>query len=113
MRARHALLTLTLTAAAPIAAAQDADAPPPPPPAATSGEQPRAERIEPEVRIIEEGERTVEEYSVNGQVYMLKITPEYGPPYYLVDTDGDGRLDNRRGTLREGMNVPQWILFRW
>ena len=51
------------------------------------------EQIEPTVRIIEEEDRRIEEYSRNGQVYMVKVTPAKGPAYYYIDTDGDGRLE--------------------
>jgi hypothetical protein len=30
---------------------------------------------------------------MNGQVYMVKITPRGGIPYYYIDTDGDGQLE--------------------
>ena len=51
------------------------------------------EQIEPTVTIREEEERLIEEYRLNGQVYMVKITPKGGVPYYYIDTDGDGRLE--------------------
>ena len=51
------------------------------------------EQIEPTVRIIDEEDRRIEEYSRNGQVYMVKVTPAKGPPYYYIDTDGDGKLE--------------------
>ncbi len=68
---------------------------------------------EPEVTITTSGENaSVEEYRVNGRLFMIKITPAKGFPYYLIDTDGDGDLDSRRNDL-EGLPVNQWILFRW
>jgi hypothetical protein len=51
------------------------------------------EQLEPVVTIREEPDRVVEEYRRDGQVYMVKITPKGGLPYYYVDTDGDGRLE--------------------
>ncbi len=67
----------------------------------------------PEITITTSGGRTsVEEYRVNGRLYMIKITPAKGFPYYLIDTDGDGDLDSRRNDL-QGRPVNQWILFRW
>ena len=51
------------------------------------------EQVEPTVRIIEEEDRRIEEYRVNGKIYMVKVTPNNGPPYYYIDHDGDGRLE--------------------
>ena len=68
---------------------------------------------EPEVTIIQRGQERVEEYRVNNQVYMIKVTPAKGYPYYLVDTDGDGSFDTRRSQLDSKVVVPQWVLLRW
>jgi len=51
------------------------------------------EQIEPTVTIREEEDRLIEEYRINGRVYMVKITPRVGLPYYYIDTDGDGQLE--------------------
>ena len=87
-----------------------APAPEPPqiPEAVQSGET-----LEPEVTIIERKEETVREYRANGHLYMVKITPSKGAPYYMVDTDGDGTLDTRRTDIKYESSVPQWILFSW
>jgi hypothetical protein len=52
------------------------------------------------------------EYRSKGKLYMVKIDPLAGAPYYLFDSDGDGELDARedRGP---NLSVPQWLLFRW
>ena len=67
---------------------------------------------EPEVTIIKRKGATIEEYRVNGRLRYAKITPITGPPYYLVDTDGDGDLETRHDDL---VNPPiqQWILYQW
>lgn len=70
------------------------------------------ESIEPEVNIIQKDDRTVEEYRVNGELYMVKVTPLVGYPYYFIDTDGDGSLDSKQFELQSGI-VPNWILFKW
>ena len=44
---------------------------------------------QPEVTITHEAAQTVEEYRANGKLYMIKITPKHGLPYYLVDDRGD------------------------
>lgn len=68
---------------------------------------------EPEVTIIERGTEVIEEYRLHGQLYMIKVTPKKGIPYYLVDTDGDGNLETRRGEMTETPLIPSWILFQW
>ena len=69
----------------PLAPAAEADVPIPP--------KIQEQQVDPTVRIIDEEDRMIEEYSVNGKVYMVKVTPKKGPPYYYIDTDGDGRLE--------------------
>ncbi len=71
------------------------------------------EEIEPEVTIIRKKESIEEEYRINGNLYMVKITPAIGPAYYLIDQDGDGSLEFRTGKLGGNSQVPQWILFSW
>ena len=83
--------------AAPLAAQEDLAKPPPLPPE-VEGDVPippkvPGEQIEPTVTIREEENRLIEEYRMNGRVYMVKITPRGGIPYYYVDTDGDGKLE--------------------
>ena len=68
---------------------------------------------EPEVTIIQRGQEQVEEYRMNNQIYMVKITPAKGYPYYLVDTTGDGNFDTRRPQLNSTPIIPQWVLMRW
>ncbi len=74
----------------------------------------REEDFSPTVTLREYENRTVEEFSVQGRRYMVKITPIVGAPYYLVDEDGSGDLAWHRdaGTQLE-QRVPQWVLFRW
>jgi len=55
----------------------------------------------------------VEEYRINGQLYMVKVTPRKGYPYYILDTDGDGDLDTRQDELSPRMMVPHWVILRW
>lgn len=81
--------------------------PPVLPPPVESGEA-----LEPEVTIIRREDATIEEYRVNGRLYKVKVTPAVGPPYYLVDRNGDGRMV-RMNELQEGFVVPQWVIFSW
>lgn len=58
-----------------------------------------------------DGENQIEEYSLNGEVYMVKVTPPSGKSYYLhrEDRNGDWVHD---GPTRP-LSVPKWILFRF
>jgi hypothetical protein len=82
------------------------EAPPPPPPSY------QGETVEPEVTIIETEKSTIYEYRVHGQLYMVKVKPIVGPPYYLLDNNGDGVLDTQQGRVWDN-SVPQWLLFSW
>ena len=87
---------------------QDPAAPPPIPPKV------EGETVEPTVNIRQEEERTIEEYSLNGRVYMVKITPARGLSYYYLDTDGDGTLELQPG--EDGLNPVRpayWKVKEW
>ena len=81
----------------------------PPPPSGLSEEQ----ELQPEVKIIKRGEDIIYEYRVNNQLYMVKVVPHIGFPYYLVDQNGDGSLESRFSNLEPNLVVPRWILYRW
>ncbi len=70
------------------------------------------EVLEPDVTIRKGKEKTHYEYRINGQLYMVKVVPDIGPAYYLVDTDGDGTLESREQAIDE-ISVPRWVLFSW
>lgn len=93
------LITLTLLMVAPFAQALQSEAPPPPPIRDPQPLPPKVqdpdEQIEPQVVIRREDERTVEEYMSGGVVYMIRIVPDVGPAYYLIDTSGDGNFNER------------------
>ena len=74
---------------------------------------PAGEDMEPDVRIIKKDDALVEEYRMNGQLYMVKVTPGIGLPYYLIDGDGDGRLESKYNKLDPDIMVPQWMIYRW
>lgn len=86
----------------------------PPPPApderqarpATPGSDP----IEPEVTITSKGTEIHEEYRYNGQLYMVKVIPAKGPPYYLLF---DERGRSRRSDLEPDYVAPSWVIKRF
>ena len=79
-----------------------------PPPPAMGG----ALNNEPEVTITKEKVQTVEEYRAGGKLYMIKIIPKVGKPYYLVDDRGDGKF-SRQESLDSGVRPPQWVIHRF
>ncbi|MCK6406130.1 MAG: DUF2782 domain-containing protein [Rhodocyclaceae bacterium] len=78
---------------------------PPPPPEIV----PFDEALEPQVTIRKREGDTVEEYRRDGRLYMIKVTPPHGVPYYLVDTEGDGNF-NHMESLDNKVRVPMWII---
>ncbi|WP_421622025.1 DUF2782 domain-containing protein [Alkalilimnicola ehrlichii] len=110
----HLLLALglgtALTLAGPVSGEEGPIITPPPAPE----ELTEGEAIEPTVRIIRREWATIEEFSIQGQIYAVRITPVVGPPYYLIDTDGDGVLNHRAeyDPLREP-KIHRWELLRW
>jgi hypothetical protein len=80
----------------------------PPPPALDPSESPD----EPQVTITKQTEQTVEEFRSHGKLYMIKITPKHGKPYYLIDDRGDGKFA-RQESLDSGLRVPQWVILKF
>lgn len=87
--------------------------PVPEPPPMPSRPLQSGETLEPEVTIIRRGETLVEEYRVNGRLFAIKVIPDRGVPYFLVDADGDGELESRRSELGPDLLIPSWVIFSW
>jgi len=82
--------------------------PPELPPRVQSGEE-----MEPDITIIRKGKDTIQEYRRGGKLYMIKVVPQVGPPYYFMDTDGDGTLDVKKSDFDRNTNINLWTLFEW
>jgi hypothetical protein len=67
---------------------------------------------QPEVTIVKQTELTIEEFRSGGRLYMIKVTPKIGAPYYLLDQRGDGKFA-RQESLDSGFRPPQWIIHRF
>ena len=105
---------LLLAVALPAAAQQDKPPvlqpipePPPPPPGYELDPA-----LEPQVTILQRGTDTVEEYRIGGKLYMIKITPQNGKPYYLVDNQGNGTF-TRQESYDSGIKPPMWVIFQF
>ena len=81
--------------------------PPPPPP----GLEPDA-ALEPQVTIQRRGTETVEEFRINGRLYMVKVTPSHGRSYYLIDNVGRGEFA-RYDSYDTGTRPPMWVIHQW
>lgn len=75
----------------------------PPPPRIVEGE--------PEITIRKEGKKTIEEYRINGELYMMKVTPKRGKPYYLHRESPDAPWVNIGPT--PPLSIPHWTIFRF
>jgi hypothetical protein len=52
----------------------------------------------------------MEEYRMNGKLYMVKVTPAHGVPYYLIDQRGDGSWVRNDAIGGERLSVPMWVI---
>ncbi len=105
------LLPLLLLAALPVWAQNDLQplpAVPPPPP----GMEAFDAALEPQVTIVKSEKETREEFRIKGKLYMVKVTPAVGAPYYLVDNQGDGNFieANIPGPVTK---PPMWVIHSW
>ncbi len=66
--------------------------------------------LEPQVTILQRGHDRVEEFRVRGKLYMVKVTPPHGTPYYLLDPTGNGQFQ-RMNEITPNLLVPLWVLF--
>ena len=74
------------------------------------------ESLEPDLRVIHADDKVITQYVVEGVVRAVKVEHEDTamPAYYLVDTDGDGRLDRRSGVSDDQERLlAHWILVSW
>lgn len=82
--------------------------PPDLPPQVQSGEE-----MEPDITITRKGQDTIQEYRRNGRLYMIKVIPQIGPPYYMLDTNADGQLDVQKNDMDKNTNINRWNIFEW
>ena len=67
---------------------------------------------EPEITVLQKGGNTVEEYRIGGELYMQKITPSHGVPYYLLKEDQGGTWSRIDGPAPP-ISIPKWVIFRF
>lgn len=68
-------------------------------------------KLEPEITIRQRGADKVEEFRVNGKLYMVRVTPPGGAPYVLLDQSGGGQLIPFHGQVdARSISVPMWVI---
>jgi hypothetical protein len=102
---RYAVLLLPLLFSSPVVAAAPSDRPPDLQPVPDG---PPGPDDAPAVTVKPSGQGKVEEFRAKGKLYMLKITPRVGKPYYLIDPSGEGRFV-RQETLPD-LQPPMWTV---
>lgn len=69
--------------------------------------------LEPEITIRKGEKGTVEEYRIGGQLYMIKVIPRIGKPFYLLNKRSPVGEPHRGDLEGYGVNVPMWELYRF
>ena len=90
------------------AAPAPVDGDPPLPPKVLGPDEPA-----PSVTIRTDGDTgdVIEEYRQGGTIYMVRVRPQRGPEYTLLDTNGDGRLD--RADSEGPVRPVYWTIYEW
>lgn len=109
---RHFALAALLVIALPALAqdrlrAQPIPEPPPPPPGFELDPA-----LEPQVTIRKRGDDQVEEYRIGGKLYMIRVTPPNGRPYFMIDQRGDGKF-TRQESHDSGIRPPMWVIHQF
>lgn len=103
------LIVALMLASLPALAADKAPAPPKGSTPVPDG-APSAKDIEvPTITIRNKGAEQREEYRLRGKLYMIKVTPPKGKPYYLVDQMGRGEFTRNDGPVPPTA-VPMWVI---
>ena len=111
MRRLPLLFSLLVLLVPPVLAQNDAAVPPPVPDAKPPVLAPIDDTLEPQVTIKKREGQTVEEHRVNGRLFRIRITPDGGVPYTLVDKNGDGTFSPEDAPPGSpGLAVPMWVI---
>lgn len=100
------LLAALALASLPAAAADKAPAGSTPVP---DGAPTAADVEEPSITIRNQGRERIEEYRLKGKLYMIRVVPPKGRPYYLIDQMGRGEFTRHEGPAAP-VAVPQWVI---
>ena len=60
------------------------------------------------------GNDIIEEHRVSGRTQSIRVVPQDGIPYLLLDTEGDGEVGNRTDqTDNDASGVTGWRIMNW
>ncbi|NOY67832.1 MAG: DUF2782 domain-containing protein [Gammaproteobacteria bacterium] len=99
---------LSLMSSGLYAATPSAEVPPPP---VIPDEFEEQSNIKADVTIRKGKNKVIEEYRINGALYMVRIIPTIGKPYYLKFPEGENGPAIR--SELESIQTPFWKLFEW
>ncbi|MDH5479189.1 MAG: DUF2782 domain-containing protein [Nitrosomonas sp.] len=68
--------------------------------------------LEPQITIIQRGEDIIEEHRINGELYMVKVIPRIGLPYYLVKNRSRG-INTHQGEPGNNVSAPMWRILEF
>lgn len=68
--------------------------------------------LETQVTITKRGDDTIEEHRINGEIYMIKVIPRIGFPYYLVKNNRGG-IATHPGDPGSNISVPMWRILEF
>ena len=63
----------------------------------------------PTVTIRQSDQGRVVEYRANGKLFMIKVIPKVGRPYYLIDNTGSGQFARHDG-VAPVVQPPMWVV---
>lgn len=65
----------------------------------------------PDINIVDKEDATHYEHRIAGKLYLIKVVPKFGFPYYLIDRSGNGNFE--RVEVGDKISTPKWVLFSW
>ena len=65
----------------------------------------------PDISIVDKQNATHYEHRIGGKLYLIKVVPKFGFPYYLIEREGNGTFE--RVELGDNITTPKWVLFSW
>ncbi len=90
---------------------QKPEVPPPPDMPADFKDFDEQSSIKADVTIHKGKKKVIEEYRINGRLYMIRVIPKIGKPYYIRYSDAASGQAIRREL--DDISTPFWKLFEW